>query len=117
KVHKALEYKYNLSASDEFNHPLILTDQIVCWEMLTPQEDAQIEDSYNYYGYISLPEELNGIGYEIIKIQSRTGDFHGGNIKVISLKNLLNKTFSCQWETPPTKAADSKKGKGGKKSK
>ena len=117
KVHKALEYKYNLSASDEFNHPLILTDQIVCWEMPTPKEKAQIKDSYNYYGYISLPEELNGIGYEIIEIQSRTGDYHGGNIKVISLKNLLNKTFSCQWETPPTKAADSKKGKGGKKSK
>jgi hypothetical protein len=117
KVHKALEYKYNLSASDEFNHPLILTDQIVCWEMPTPKEGAQIEDSYNYYGYISLPEELNGIGYEIIEIQSRTGDYHGGNIKVISLKNLLNKTFSCRWETPPTKVTDSKKGKGGKKSK
>jgi hypothetical protein len=62
-------------------------------------------------GYISLPEELNGIGYEIIEIQSRTGDYHGGNIKVISLKNLLNKTFSCQWETPPPKATDSKKEK------
>ncbi|WP_199313345.1 MULTISPECIES: ATP-binding protein [Cyanophyceae] len=117
KVHKALEYKYNLSPSDEFNHPLILTDQIVCWEMPTPKENAQIEDSYNYYGYISLPEELNGIGYEIIKIQSRTGEFHGGNIKVISLKNLLNKTFSCQWETPPPKVTDFKKGKGAKKSK
>lgn len=117
KVHKALEYKYNFSASDEFNHPLMLTDQIVCWEMPTPKEGAQIEDSYNYYGYISLPEELNGIGYEIIKIQSRTGEFHGGNIKVISLKKLLSKTFTCQWETPPTKATDSKKGKGRKKSK
>ncbi len=109
RVHKALEYKYNLSTSDEFNHPLILTDQIVCWEMPTPKENAKIEDSYNYYGYISLPEELNGIGYEIIKIQSRTGDFHGGSIKVISLKNLLNKTFSCQWETPPTRATDSRR--------
>ncbi|MFB8790800.1 MAG: ATP-binding protein [Potamolinea sp.] len=117
RVHKALEYKYNLSPSDEFNHPLILTDQIVCWEMATPQEDAQIEDSYNYYGYISLPEDLNGIGYEIINIQSRSGDFHGGNIKVLSLKNLLNKTFSCHWETPPPKATDSKKGKRGSKSK
>lgn len=117
KVHKALEYKYNLSPSDEFNHPLILTDQIVCWEMPIPKEGAQIEDSYNYYGYISLTEELHGIGYEIIKIQSRTGEFHGGNIKVISLKNLLDKTFSCQWETPPPtkKATDSKKGKGSKK--
>jgi hypothetical protein len=117
KVHKALEYKYNLSPSDEFNHPLILTEQIVCWEMPTPKKGDRIEDSYNYYGYISLPEELNGIGYEIIEIQSRTGECHGRNIKVISLKKLLDKTFTCQWETPPTKAADSKKGKGGKKSK
>jgi hypothetical protein len=117
EVHKALEYKYNLSPSDEFNHPLILTDQIVCWEMITPKKDAQIEDSYNYYGYISLPEELNGIGYEIINIQSRTGESHCRNIKVISLKNLLDKTFGCQWETPPPKSSDSKKGKGGRKSK
>jgi len=85
--------------------------------MPIPKEGAQIEDSYNYYGYISLPEELHGIGYEIINIQSITGESYDGNIKVISLKNLLNKTFSCQWETPPTKATDSKKGKGGKKSK
>jgi hypothetical protein len=117
EVHKALEYKYNLSPSDEFNHPLILTDQIVCWEMITPKKGAQIEDSYNYYGYISLPEELNGIGYEIINIQSRTGESHCRNIKVISLKNLLDKTFGCQWETPPPKSSDSKKGKGGRKSK
>ncbi|MCP2727679.1 ATP-binding protein [Limnofasciculus baicalensis] len=116
-VHKALEYKYNLSPSDEFNHPLILTDQIVCWEMPTPQEGDQIKDSYNYYGYISLPEELHGIGYEIIKIQSRTAEFHGGNIKVISLKALLNKTFNCQWKTPPPKVGDTQKKKGGKKSK
>lgn len=117
KVHKALEYKYTFSSSDEFNHPLILTDQIVCWEMPTPNAGYQIEDSYNYYGYISLPEELNGIGYEIINIKSRDDEFHGGNIKVISLKKLLDKTFNCQWETPPPKATDSKKRKSGKKPK
>lgn len=114
-VHKALEYKYAFYPNDEFNHPLILTCQIVCWEMPTPDEGEQIEDSYNHYGYTSLSEELNEIGYEIIKIQSRDGDFHGGNIKVISLKRLLDKTWRCQWETPPPKATTSKKRKGGRK--
>jgi hypothetical protein len=117
KVHKALEYKYSFSPSDEFNHPLILTEQIVCWEIPIPKEGDQIEDSYNYYGYISLPKELNEIGYEIIKIQSKTGEDYCGTIKVISLKKLLTKTFSCQWETPPSRATDSKKGKRSKKSK
>ena len=110
KVHKALEYKYNFSSTDEFNHPLILTEQIVCWEMPIPKEGDKIEDSYNYYGSVSLPEELNGLGYEIINIQDRDGEYHGGNLKVISLKKLLDKTFNCQWETPPQKTTNSKKG-------
>ncbi|MDB9515149.1 ATP-binding protein [Kamptonema animale CS-326] len=101
-VHKAIEYKYAFSPSDEFNHPLILTSQIVCWEMPAGQNNQNIEDSYNYYGDIVLTDKLDGIGYEIQNIQCRTGEFHGGNIKVISLKKLIDKTFpNCKWETPP----------------
>ncbi|MBW4449477.1 MAG: ATP-binding protein [Spirirestis rafaelensis WJT71-NPBG6] len=106
-VHKALEYKYTFSPSDEFNHPLILTDQIVCWNIPTGEDGKQISDSYNYFGEISFTEELNGLGYQIINIQSRDGEYHGGNVKVISLKNLLDKTFNCQWVTPPPKVTAS----------
>ncbi|QSJ19423.1 ATP-binding protein [Nostoc sp. UHCC 0702] len=102
-VHKALEYKYIFSWNDEFNHPLILTEHIVCWNMPNGENGDKISDSYNYFGEISLSQELDGLGYEIINIQSREGDYHGGKVKVISLKNLLNKTFTCQWEEPPAK--------------
>ena len=49
---------------------------------------------------ISLTEELEDIGYEIINIESNTGEIHNENIKVISLKKLLDKTFECKWTDP-----------------
>jgi Histidine kinase-, DNA gyrase B-, and HSP90-like ATPase len=110
-VHKGLEYKWTFSDSEVFNHPFIVTNQIVCWEMTIPEIDKQISDSYNYYGYTSRSTELDGIGYEIIKLTEHSGDFHGGTIKVISLKNLIDKTFKCEWETPPPKVIESKKGR------
>ena len=116
-VHKGLEYKWTFSDSEVCNHPFIVTNQIVCWEMTIPESGKQISDSYNYYGYTSIPTELDGIGYEIIKLKEHSGDFHGGTIKVLSLKNLIDKTFKCEWETPPPKITDSKKGKGSKKPK
>jgi Histidine kinase-, DNA gyrase B-, and HSP90-like ATPase len=100
-VHKTVEYKYLFSPSDEFNHPLSLTEQIVCWDMPAVVEGQQITDTYNYFGSISFTEELNKIGYEIINIQSREGEYSPGSIKVISLKRLLDKTFECEWITPP----------------
>ncbi len=117
KVHKALEYKYIFSPNDEFNHPLILTDQIVCWDMPTGKEGELIKDSYNFYGEISFTEELDEIGYEIAKINSHEGEPYAGKVKVISLKNLLKKTFDCQWASPAPKATASATGKGRKKSK
>jgi hypothetical protein len=69
--------------------------------MSIPENEEQIEDAYGYFGRVSLTEELEEIGYEITDIQSRNGEIHNGNIKVISLKKLLNKTFDCEWTTPP----------------
>lgn len=117
KVHKTLEYKYRFSPNDEFNHPLILTDQIVCWDMPTGQEGELIKDSYNFYGKIYFTEELDGIGYGIADIVSHEGESYSGKVKVISLKKLLNKTFDCQWADPAPKATAFATGKGRKKSK
>jgi Histidine kinase-, DNA gyrase B-, and HSP90-like ATPase len=100
-VHKGLEYKYAFSSNDEFNHPLIVPAQIICWDLPTGKEGEKVSDSYNYFGDIHCTEELHGLGYEIINIQSRDGEYHGGKVKVISLKNLLDKTFDCEWVTPP----------------
>ncbi len=100
-VHTGLEYKYTFSSTDEYNHPFIVTNFIVCWDMSIPEEREQIQDAYGYFGYVSLTEELNDIGYEIVDIQSQTGEIHNQDIKVISLKKLLDKTFDCEWTTPP----------------
>jgi len=101
KVHKALEYKYAFSPSDEFNHPLILTEQIVCWDMPSGQEGDQVSDSYNFFGTVSYTQELNEIGYQIVNIYNREDESYPGKVKVISLKKLLDKTFDCEWLTPP----------------
>jgi hypothetical protein len=105
KVHRGLEYKYTFSPTDEYNHPFIVTNFIVCWDMITPEEKERITDSYGYFGFVSLTEELEDIGYEIINIESNTGEIHNDeihneNIKVISLKKLLDKTFECKWTDP-----------------
>jgi hypothetical protein len=111
KVHKALEYKYIFSPSDEFNHPLMLTEQIVCWDIPTGKEGDKVIDSYNFFGEISYTDKLKEIGYQIINIYSRDGDFYPGKVNVISLKKLLDKTFNCEWFTPPTPISTAKKGK------
>jgi hypothetical protein len=105
KVHRGLEYKYTFSPTDEYNHPFIVTNFIVCWDMITPEEKERITDSYGYFGFVSLTEELEDIGYEIINIESNTGEIHNDeihneNIKVISLKKLLDKTLECKWTDP-----------------
>ena len=116
-VHKTVEYKYKFSSDDEFNHPLILTDHIVCWDMLPVEEGTKIKDSYKFYGEVSLTKELNGIGYEIIGICNYDGVDYLGTVKVISLKNLLMETFSCEWVSPPPKVISSAKAKGRRRSK
>ena len=100
-VHKGLEYKYEFSANEPFNHLLTATHQIVCWEMSIPENGVEIKDDFEYKGYVSLEnKELQGIGYEITHIQSDDGDIHGDTIKVISLRNLIDKTFKCEWSPP-----------------
>lgn len=113
-VHKSVEYKYTFFTNEEFNHPLIVNDHIICWDMQMPNPEIgdKISDTYGYFGDISFIKELDGIGYEITNIQSRDGEFHPANVKVISLKKLIDKTFSCEWTTPPPKTTtDTKKRK------
>lgn len=95
---KGLEYKYTFSTDELFNHPLVVTDQIVCWEL-----DQYVEENNNvvadgdYVGEISFSDELKDIGCEITNIQNKAGSCHNSNIKVICLKNLITKTFQCEW--------------------
>ena len=100
-AHVGLEYKYTFSATDDYNHPFIVIGFMVCWDMLILEEGEKIHDAYEYFGSVSLKEELIDIGYEIVNIQSQTGEIHNQDIQVISLSKLLDKTFDCEWTTPP----------------
>lgn len=94
---KGLEYKYTFSTNEIFNHPLVVTDQIVCWKLDESVEDCNTVDDGDYVGEVSFSNELKGIGCEIINIQNRYGSFHNKTIKVICLKDLIDKTFQCEW--------------------
>lgn len=95
---KGLEYKYTFSSDELFNHPLVVTDQIVCWKLDESVQDGNPVDDGDYVGEISFTNDLKGIGCEIINIQNRYGSCHNSNIKVVCLKDLIDKTFQCQWK-------------------
>ncbi|MEA5561380.1 ATP-binding protein [Planktothrix agardhii] len=94
---KGLEYKYTFSTNEIFNHPLVVTDQIVCWKLDESVEDFNTVDDGDYLGEVSFSDELKGLGYEIINIRNKYGSVHNKTIKVICLKNLIDKTFQCEW--------------------
>lgn len=93
-----MEYKYTFSSDELFNHPLVVTDQIVCWKLDESVKDGNPVDDGDYVGEISFTNDLKGIGCEIINIQNRYGSCHNSNIKVVCLKDLIDKTFQCQWK-------------------
>jgi len=94
---KTVEYKFDFP-EESFNHQLILTDQIICWQF-DPllQVGSRIEDCSEYFGEICSSDQLGELGYEIRNIQHRYGEVYSGVVKVISLKRLINATFDCQW--------------------
>jgi hypothetical protein len=40
--HVGIEYKYTLLPEEEFNHPLVVVDQIVCWDMPMPSGEEKM---------------------------------------------------------------------------
>lgn len=111
---KGLEYKYTFLTDDIFNHPLVVTDQIVCWKLDESVEDCNTVDDGDYVGEVSFSDELKGIGYEIINIQNRYGTYHNKSIKVICLKDLIDKTFQCDWKKGFSSLVEKSKRKRGK---
>jgi hypothetical protein len=95
---KGLEYKYTFLTNEIFNHPLVVTDHIVCWKIDESVEDCNTVDDGDYVGEVLFSDELKGIGCEIINIQNRYGSCHNKRIKVICLKDLIDKTFQCDWK-------------------
>lgn len=101
---KGLEYKYKFSIGQTFNHPLIITDQIVCWESDFSSDEGngdvlEVKDESGAKGIINTQAgDMQGIGFEITDIDAPDGNCHESKvIRVVNLKYLLKQTFNCQW--------------------
>ena len=94
---KSLEYKY--SFEETYNHPLILTNMILCWNTEIHSEGRTVEDDFNYTGRIKHDDSLEDFGYKITDIQDSQGADFPGEVLVISLKQLIPKTFAVKhWD-------------------
>ncbi|WP_437998723.1 hypothetical protein WMF26_00735 [Sorangium sp. So ce185] len=108
----AIEYKYDFDGQSVFNHPLTITDYIVCWKMVLPKQDDIVQDDYDCYGTVHLTNELGDLGFEIRDVMSRSGASFGRKVVVLCLERLLKKTFKIsEHAPPPPKPAAKTKGK------
>lgn len=98
---KMLEYKTFFNVADEFNHPLKFTHTIVCWEIRGDFDNKQLEDQWGFYG---TARRFNDIGAMLGNIGNDSGEFIERQIPILSLKQLLTKTFDVTWLPPPPKA-------------
>lgn len=95
-----LEYKHTFSSDIEFNHPFSITNDIVCWEYADPEIGANVQDSYNYVAQIK--DVLNvgdkQVGFTLGDIRLNSGmQAIGREIRVLSLKKLLDATFKISY--------------------
>jgi hypothetical protein len=112
---KSLEYKYSFSADDEFNHPLNITDRIICWQMTEPQKGDTVRDSYNYQGLVREKIVHKGrlLGIIINDIQH----LHelkelSHEVPVLCLRALLEATFDVKLRPGGRTSKGVQKGKG-----
>lgn len=94
---KGLEYKHTFSTYDIFNHPLVVTDQILCWDFDESVSPSAVVDDGTFKGEIQISDKLKEIGCEIVNLVNEQGSCHNSNIQVIRLKDLIDKTFQCEW--------------------
>jgi hypothetical protein len=100
-----IEYKYLFSAAEEFNHPLTLTDRIICWQLLIQNDGETIEDSFGYQATVGEPIMIEDkrVGYHLTDIRHKyDGKERQHAIMVLSLDALLDATFTVQRRQPPT---------------
>ena len=101
---ECIEYKYTFSASEGFNHPLTLTDRIVCWNLEGPGAGETIKDTFGYQATVGDDVIVNKtkVGYMLTDIRHK----HGGKerqhgIIILSLDLLLGASFKIQRRVPP----------------
>jgi len=96
-----IEYKYSFSCDDEFNHPLSITNEIICWDFEGEIEIGnQFNDNFDHFGQIEelLKHKGTIFGFVIGKIKQKTYNRSVGNkITVLNLKCLINISFNVEW--------------------
>lgn len=108
----AIEYKYEFDGQSAFNHPLTITDYIICWKIVFPKQGDSVQDEYDCYGTAHISSDLNGLGFEIRDVMSRSGASFGRKVMVICLEKLLKRTFKIsEHAPPPPKVGAKNKGK------
>jgi hypothetical protein len=108
--HWGVEYKWSFSPKghDVYNHMLTVTRQIVAWDLDDPKDGTEVQDEYNYFGRVRHVPELSGIGYQIERIESRSGDVNDEVVNVVCLRELIRRTFLAEFSSPPPASSDSK---------
>jgi len=94
-----IEFKWTFSPSDEYNHALILTDRIVAWEIDTRSRAKQVKDRFDWYGDWEVGEDR--IAGKITKIAHPQGKIHESPVEVVSLKELISRSFNVEFINPP----------------
>lgn len=110
----SIEYKYWFSAGDEFNHPLNVTDKIICWNLTELSKGSSVRDSYGYQGSVktSINHENRSLGFIISDIRNvhEQRDFPH-EVQVLSLKSMLNATFDVVFQPGTNQSKPTPKGK------
>ena len=102
---ECIEYKYSFSAVEDFNHPLTITDRIVCWSLEDPKTGDTIEDTFGYQATVAEDIVVNKtkIGHKLNDVRQKFGGKERQHdITVVSLDLLLAATFKMQRRNPPS---------------
>jgi hypothetical protein len=93
---KSVEYKFSFSIDDQFNHPLSVTDRIICWQMSDLKTGDVLQDSYRYQGIVKekIVHEGRLLGVMIRDIQNLLSlrDL-SHDVPVLNLRALLEASF------------------------
>lgn len=116
---QSLEYKFEFSVEEEFNHPLNITNRIICWQMSDPEEDDTVRDSYNYQGVVreklTYKDHVLGFVIKDIRHLHEVKDLPH-EVPVLCLRNLLSASFDVKFRAGAKQLKGGQKGKGkGKK--
>jgi hypothetical protein len=97
----SLEYKSFFDKDEEFNHLLIMTHTIICWDFKEEMEiNDEVRDHADYIGKITylLEHEGERFGFIIGKIKKQTENRHSGHeVNLLSLKKLIEASFGIEW--------------------